>query len=96
MTTPKKRRTDAWGGNVGNEKRRAKMRTLTLSDEAWEKLERIAGERGRSAFVEEWIMGLTEADRVFDAVLAGAVDRFEKSLENLAHITGQKKRSRKP
>lgn len=41
-----------------NAVRRAKMRTLTLSDEAWAELERRAGPGGsKSKIVETWLRG---------------------------------------
>jgi hypothetical protein len=44
-----------------NAQRRAKMRTLCLTDEAWAELTRRAGRGGsRSAVVETWLMQTEE------------------------------------
>ena len=47
-----------------NAKRTAKMRTLTLTDEAWAVLGRLAGKGGsKSGVVERWCVSADPVDR---------------------------------
>jgi hypothetical protein len=58
MTTASQRSKRDSSTSKPNSVRRAKMRTLTLTDEAWAELTRIASsvELSRSAVVESWLI----------------------------------------
>lgn len=51
-----RKRTDEWA-STPNDRRRSKMRTLTLSDESWARLGKLAeaDDVSRSAYVEAWL-----------------------------------------